>query len=83
MIRATKAITIADKRNLLAVWKEMYKPEIVDELLRVAKDQAARHRIANWNLTNFEGDRIGKSVSSSNNSNVKPKRIRENRTKYK
>ena len=83
MIRATKAITLEDKRNLLSVWKSVYKPEIVDELLRVAKDQAARHRIANWNLANFEGDRIGKSISSSSNNNVKPKRVKENYTKYK
>jgi len=83
MIRATKSITLEDKRNLLSVWKGMYKPEIVEELLRVAKDQAARHRIANWNLSNFEGDRIGKSVSSSSNNNVKPKRVKENHTKYK
>jgi len=83
MIRATKAITLEDKRNLLAVWKEMYKPEIVEELLRVAKDQAARHRIANWNLANFEGDRIAKSISSSSNNNVKQKRVKQNNTKYK
>jgi hypothetical protein len=83
MIRATKAISLKEKQELLSVWRTMYKPEIVEELLRVAKDQAARHRIANWNLGNFEGDRIGKSVSSSSNSNVKPKRVRENHTKYK
>jgi len=32
----------------------------VDELLRVAKDKEARLRIANWNLDNFDGERIKK-----------------------
>jgi hypothetical protein len=57
MLRATKAITPTDKRNLLKTWGEMYKPEIVAELLRVAKDKDARHRIANWNLEQFNSER--------------------------
>ena len=57
MLRATKAITATDKRNLLTVWKKVYKPEIVEELLRVAKDKDARHRIANWNLEQFNSER--------------------------
>ena len=57
MLRATKAITILDKRKLLQTWEKMYKPEIVEELLRVAKDKDARHRIANWNLKQFSTDR--------------------------
>jgi len=57
MLRATKAITVSDKRKLLQTWGEMYKPEIVEELLRVAKDKDARHRIANWNLEQFSTDR--------------------------
>jgi hypothetical protein len=36
----------------------MYKPEIVAELLRVAKDREARYRIANWNLEQFDSERI-------------------------
>lgn len=58
MLRATKAITATDKRNLLTVWKKVYKPEIVEELLRVAKDKDARHRIANWNLQVFDKERL-------------------------
>ena len=57
MLRATKAITAEDKRKLLAVWRDVYKPEIVEELLRVAKDKDARHRIANWNLEQFSNER--------------------------
>jgi len=57
MLRATKAITILDKRKLLQTWEKMYKPEIVEELLRVAKDKDARYRIANWNLEQFSTDR--------------------------
>jgi hypothetical protein len=57
MLRATKAITPTDKRKLLETWKKVYKPEIVEELLRVAKDKDARHRIANWNLEQFSTDR--------------------------
>jgi hypothetical protein len=57
MLRATLAITPTDKRKLLKTWGEMYKPEIVDELLRVAKDKDARHKIANWNLGQFNSER--------------------------
>ena len=57
MLRATKAITILDKRKLVQTWQKMYKPEIVEELLRVAKDKDARHRIANWNLEQFNSER--------------------------
>ena len=57
MLRATKAITPTDKRKLLETWKKVYKPEIVEELLRVAKDKDARHRIANWYLEQFNSER--------------------------
>ena len=57
MLRATKAITPTDKRKLLETWRKVYKPEIVEELLRVAKDKDARHRIANWNLEQFNSER--------------------------
>ena len=42
---------------LVRGWREVYRPEIVDELLRVARDKEARLRIANWNLDNFDGER--------------------------
>jgi hypothetical protein len=57
MNRAIKAIKPAEKIELVKLWREIYRPEIVDELLRVAKDKEARLRIANWNLDNFETTR--------------------------
>ena len=57
MNRAIKAIKPAEKIEFVRGWKEVYRPEIVDELLRVAKDKEARLRIANWNLDNFENTR--------------------------
>ena len=57
MNRAIKAIKPAEKIALVKMWREIYRPEIVDELLRVAKDKEARLRIANWNLDNFDGER--------------------------
>ena len=57
MNRAIKAIKPAEKVALVRGWREVYRPEIVDELLRVAKDKEARLRIANWNLDNFDGER--------------------------
>ncbi len=57
MGRAIRAITPAEKKELVNTWKETYKPELVRELLRVAKDKEARYRIANWNLGNFENNR--------------------------
>lgn len=60
MNKAIKAIKPAEKIELVRMWREVYRPEIVDELLRVAKDKEARLRIANWNLDNFDGERIKK-----------------------
>jgi hypothetical protein len=57
MNRAIKAIKPAEKIALVKMWREVYRPEIVDELLRVARDKEARLRIANWNLDNFENTR--------------------------
>jgi len=58
MQRALQAIKPKEKIELVATWKGMYKPEIVAELLRVAKDREARYRIANWNLEQFDSERI-------------------------
>jgi hypothetical protein len=60
MNRAIKAIKPAEKIALVKLWREVYRPEIVDELLRVAKDKEARLRIANWNLDSFDAGRIKK-----------------------
>ena len=60
MQRAIKAIKPREKIALVAFWKETYKPEIVDELLRVARDREAKVRIANWNLEQFDSERIKK-----------------------
>lgn len=60
MQRALQAIKPKEKIELVATWKGMYRPEIVAELLRVAKDREARYRIANWNLEQFDSERIKK-----------------------
>ena len=60
MNRAIKAIKPTEKIELVRGWREVYRPEIVDELLRVAKDKEARLRIANWNLDSFDAGRIKK-----------------------
>ena len=60
MQRAIKAIKPREKIALVTFWKEAYKPEIVDELLRVVRDREARVRIANWNLEQFDRERIKK-----------------------
>ena len=60
MNRAIKAIKPAEKIELVKLWRDVYRPEIVDELLRVAKDKEARLRIANWNLDSFDAGRIKK-----------------------
>jgi F0F1-type ATP synthase delta subunit len=58
MQRAIQAIKPKEKIELVATWKGMYKPEIVAELLRVARDREAKVRIANWNLEQFDSERI-------------------------
>jgi hypothetical protein len=57
MGRALLARTAAEKRTLVARWKEDYSASLAAELLRVAKDPEARYRIANWNLTQFDENR--------------------------
>ena len=57
MQKALLARTADQKRELVKVWREVYKPEVVAELLRVAQNPEAKYRIANWNLRNFETER--------------------------
>ena len=65
MQKAIRAISPDQKRALVATWKEVFKPEVVRELLRVAKDKEARLRIADWNLGDFDGQRHSKTVGTS------------------
>lgn len=57
MRKAIAASTPQAKRELLATWKAVFRPEVVRELLACAKDYEARYRIANWNLEGFETER--------------------------
>ena len=62
MQKAIRAISPDQKRALVATWKEVFKPEVVRELLRVAKDKEARLRIADWNLEGFDKERRVKKI---------------------
>lgn len=62
MQKAIRAISPDQKRALVATWKEVFKPEVVRELLRVAKDKEARLRIADWNLESFDKERRVKKI---------------------
>lgn len=57
MRKAIAAASPKAKRELVATWKEVFRPEVVRELLACAKDYEARYRIANWNLEGFETER--------------------------
>jgi len=57
MGKALLSRTAAEKRSLVARWKEDYSASLAAELLRVAKDPEARYRIANWNLKSFDEQR--------------------------
>lgn len=57
MQRAIRAVTPKERQALVATWKEVYKPEVARELLRVARNPEARLRIADWNLESFDKDR--------------------------
>lgn len=57
MRKAIAAATPQAKRELLATWKQVFRPEVVRELLACAKDYEARYRIANWNLEGFDTER--------------------------
>ena len=62
MQKAIQAISPDQKRALVATWKEVFKPEVVRELLRVAKDKEARLRIEDWNLESFDKERRVKKI---------------------
>lgn len=62
MQKAIQAISPDQKRALVATWKAVFKPEVVRELLRVAKDKEARLRIADWNLEGFDKERRVKKI---------------------
>ena len=62
MQKAIRAISPDQKRALVATWKEVFRPEVVRELLRVAKDKEARLRIADWNLEGFDKERRVKKI---------------------
>ena len=57
MEKAIRAVTPKERQSLVATWKEVYKPEVARELLRVARNPEARLRIACWNLESFDKDR--------------------------
>ena len=57
MGKANRAYSPQEKKDLLQSWKNQYSPELVNELLRVAKNPEARYRIANWNLEQFSNER--------------------------
>ena len=57
MGKANRAYSPQEKKELLQSWKNQYSPELVNELLRVAKNPEARYRIANWNLEQFSNER--------------------------
>lgn len=57
MRKAIAADSAKAKRELVATWKQVFKPEVVRELLACAKDYEARYRIANWNLEGFDTER--------------------------
>ena len=57
MGKANRAYSPAEKKDLLQSWKNQYSQELVNELLRVAKNPEARYRIANWNLEQFSNER--------------------------
>ena len=58
MQRAIKTVTPAAKLELVESWRASYSPVVFDELLRVARDPEAKRRIANWNLDQFDEERI-------------------------
>jgi len=62
MQKAIRAVTPKERQALVATWKEVYKPEVARELLRVARNPEARLRIADWNLEGFDKERRVKKI---------------------
>lgn len=50
-----------DRQRLAWEWKHKYSPTFVAELIRLFKNKRATIKIANWNLAQFERERIRNS----------------------
>lgn len=61
MMRVLSCRSPQDKRNLVAEWKAKYPEGLVNDLLRSAKNPESRVKIANWNLPEFDKQRIGRA----------------------
>jgi len=60
MLRAISCKTKKQKIALASEWKEKYSPMTYDGLISLAKNHAARLKVAYWDLPNFENKRMEK-----------------------
>ena len=60
MLRALSCKTKKQKIALAKEWREKYSPMTYDGLISLAKNHAARLKVAYWDLPHFESKRLEK-----------------------
>lgn len=58
MLRVLNCSSNDEKRLLAKEWKEKYSQIFYKELVNMAKDKNVRAKVANWDIDNFDKDKL-------------------------
>ena len=58
MLRVLNCNSNDEKRLLAKEWKEKYSQIFYKELVNMAKDRNVRAKVANWDIDNFDKDKL-------------------------
>jgi hypothetical protein len=58
MLRVLNCSSNDEKRLLAKEWKEKYSQIFYKELVNMAKDRNVRAKVANWDIDNFDKDKL-------------------------
>ena len=58
MLRGWNCSSNDEKRLLAKEWKEKYSQIFYKELVNMAKDRNVRAKVANWDIDNFDKDKL-------------------------
>ena len=58
MLRVLNCSSNEEKRLLAKEWKEKYSQIFYKELVNMAKDRNVRAKVANWDIDNFDKDKL-------------------------
>lgn len=58
MLRVLNCSSNEEKRLLAKEWKEKYSQIFYKELVNMAKDKTSRAKVANWDMDNFDKEKL-------------------------